>query len=63
MGKKKNDWKCEYKKKKDVLCILRILDNQWSIKCKLFNLSKYNDFLENCNKHFKRYYWKIQVDV
>jgi hypothetical protein len=51
LGKKINDWKCEYIKKKNVLYILRIKNGQWSIRCKLFNLSKYNDILEKCNKH------------
>lgn len=51
LGKKINDWKCEYIKKKNVLYILRITNEQWSIRCKLFNLSKYNDVLEKCNKH------------
>ena len=52
MGKKPNDWKCEYIKNKNVLCILRIKNNQWSIRCKLFNLPKYNCVLEECNEHF-----------
>jgi hypothetical protein len=50
-GEKINDWKCDYKKKKNVLYILRITNDQWSIKCKLFNLPKYNDVLNKCNKH------------
>jgi hypothetical protein len=50
VGKRINDWKCEYIKKKNVLYILRVTKGQWSIRCKLFNLSKYNDVLEKCNK-------------
>ncbi|GHT57544.1 hypothetical protein FACS1894109_09970 [Spirochaetia bacterium] len=51
LGEKPGDWKCEYKKKKDVLYILRITNDQWSVRCKLFNLAKYNDVLSKCNKH------------
>jgi hypothetical protein len=51
VGKKFNDWKCEYIKKKNVLYILRITNDQWSIRCKLFNLSKYNNILEKSNEH------------
>ena len=50
-GKKPNDWKCEYVKNKNVLYILRITNGQWSIRCKLFNLPKYNFALEKCNEH------------
>jgi hypothetical protein len=51
LREEKNNWKCEYKKKKNVLCILRITDAQWSITCKLYNLPNYNDVLNKCNKH------------
>jgi hypothetical protein len=50
-GEEAGNWKCEYKKKKNVLYILKITDDQWSIRCKLFNLPKYNDVLRNCNTH------------
>jgi hypothetical protein len=52
MGKKGNDWKCEYVKKKNVLLILRIPNEQWSVRLKLFHLSTYEHILEKCNKHF-----------
>jgi hypothetical protein len=51
IGKKPNDWKGEYVKNKNVLYILRITNDKWSIRCKLFNLSKYNFALEKCNEH------------
>jgi hypothetical protein len=51
MGKDANDWKCEYTKKKNILYILRITNDQWSVRCKLFNVIKYNDVLEQSNKH------------
>jgi hypothetical protein len=49
VGKRQNDWKCEYKKNKTILYILRITNGLFSIRCKLFNLEKYNDVLESCN--------------
>ncbi|MDR2602745.1 MAG: hypothetical protein LBC53_09920 [Spirochaetaceae bacterium] len=51
MGKKADDWKCEYIRNKNVLYILRITNDQWFIRCKLFNISKYNNILEKCNDH------------
>jgi hypothetical protein len=52
MGKKPYDWKCEYSgKQKRVLFILRINNEQWSIRCKLFNLPNYLDILEKCTEH------------
>jgi hypothetical protein len=52
VGKKGNDWKCEYVKKKNVLLILRITNDQWSARLKLFHLLTYEHILEKCNKHF-----------
>jgi hypothetical protein len=51
MGKKENDWKCEYLKNKNVLLILRITDEHWSIRLKLFHLPNYEYVLKQCNKH------------
>jgi hypothetical protein len=51
MGKKIDDWKCEYIKNKNILYILRVTNSQWAIRCKLFNISKYNNILEKCNEH------------
>lgn len=52
MGKKPNDWKCEYIiKKKNILLILRVSEAQWSVRCKLFHIADYPDVLEQCNDH------------
>jgi hypothetical protein len=52
MGKKENDWKCEYVKGKNVLLILRITNGQWSARLKLFHLLVYEHILKKCNEHF-----------
>jgi hypothetical protein len=52
IGKKQNDWKCEYTKNKIVLFILRITNTEWSIRCKLFNIAKYQEVFESCKKSF-----------
>ena len=55
VGKKPNDWKCEYiaTKPKRVLYILRITGQQFSIRAKLIHISEYSDVLENCTEHCK----------
>jgi hypothetical protein len=52
MGKRTNDWKCEYIKNKIILYILKIANDKWVIKCKFFNIMKYETILEKCNKKF-----------
>jgi hypothetical protein len=52
IGKKQNNWKCEYTKHKKVLFILRIINTEWSIRCKLFNMAKYQEIFESCQKDF-----------
>ena len=55
MGKKSDDWKCEYIaiKPKRVLYILRITGQRFSIRAKLFHIAEYSDALENCRSHCK----------
>ncbi len=55
MGKKPEDWKCEYitSKPKRVLYILRIKEGHFSIRAKLFHLAEYEKVLENCTEHCK----------
>jgi hypothetical protein len=53
VGKKSEDWKCEYlvAKPKSVLCSLRITGQRFSIRAKLPHLAEYSDVLENCTEH------------
>ncbi|WP_104372893.1 hypothetical protein [Desulfocucumis palustris] len=55
VGKKPEDWKCEYiaTKPKRVLYILRITGQRFSIRAKLFHIAEYSDVLENCTEHCK----------
>lgn len=55
VGKKPDDWKCEYiaTKPKRVLYILRITGQRFSIRAKLFHIAEYSDVLENCTEHCK----------
>ncbi|HYF83586.1 MAG TPA: hypothetical protein VEB00_11240 [Clostridia bacterium] len=55
MGKKVDDWKCEYttKKPKRALFILRVNKKGWSIRCKLFNIAKYEEAVANCTERIK----------
>ncbi|HYE80556.1 MAG TPA: hypothetical protein VEG39_00160 [Clostridia bacterium] len=55
VGKKPDDWKCEYiaAKPKRVLYILRITGPRFSIRAKLFHIAEYSDVLENCTGHSK----------
>jgi|GEM_PF-2126885 len=55
VGKKPDDWKCEYiaTKPKRVLYILRITGERFSIRAKLFHIAGYYDVLENCTEHCK----------
>jgi hypothetical protein len=50
IGKMTTDWKCEYIKNKNILYILQITNDKLTIKCKFFNLMKYENILEKCNK-------------
>jgi hypothetical protein len=56
MGKKADDWKCEYttKKPKRTLFILRVNNKGWSVRCKLFNIAKYEDAVANCTERIKQ---------
>ncbi|MDF2686952.1 MAG: hypothetical protein K0S55_2135 [Clostridia bacterium] len=55
VGKKPDDWKCEYiaTKPKRVLYILRITGQRFSIRAKLLHIAEYSDVLENCTEHCK----------
>ncbi len=55
VGKKPEDWKCEYiaSKPKRVLYILRITGQQFSIRAKLFHIAEYSNALENYTEHCK----------
>lgn len=55
VGKKPDDWKCEYitKKPKRVLYILRITGQRFSIRAKLLHIAEYSDVLESCTEHCK----------
>jgi hypothetical protein len=56
MGKKEDDWKCEYniKKPKRTLFILRVNKKGWSVRCKLFNIEKYEEAIANCTEGVKK---------
>jgi hypothetical protein len=56
MGKKIDDWKCEYtnKKPKRTLFILRVNKKGWSVRCKLFNIAKYEEAVANCTEGVKQ---------
>lgn len=51
MGKKPQDWKCEYKNKKKTLLILRITGGRWSARCKLYHIDRYSQVLDECSPH------------
>jgi hypothetical protein len=56
MGKKEDDWKCEYttKKPKKTLFILRVSKKGWSVRCKLFNMAKYEEAVADCTEGVKQ---------
>jgi hypothetical protein len=56
MGKKADDWKCEFstKKPKRTLFILRANKKGWNIRCKLFNIAKYEEAVANCSEGIKQ---------
>lgn len=56
MGKKTDDWKCEYtiKKPKRSLFIIRANKKGWSVRCKLFNIEKYEDAVANCSERIRQ---------
>lgn len=55
VGKKSDDWKCEYiaTKPKRILYILRITGQRVSIRAKLLHIAEYSDVLESCTEHCK----------
>ncbi len=55
MGKKGDDWKCEYvaAKPKRTLYILRVTGPRFSVRAKLFHIAQYADVLEGCTEHCK----------
>ncbi len=52
VGKKPDDWKCEYvaAKPKRTLCILRVSGRKFSLRAKLAHLADYLDVLERCTE-------------
>lgn len=55
-SEKRNFGKIEYKrtKKGDLLFAVQINSPQWSLRCKLFNLDKYTELLNNLNESVLR---------
>lgn len=53
MGKKPDDWKCEYVagKPPQALRILRVTGQRFSLRAKLLHLAEYAEVLQGCTEH------------